>query len=150
VLGQEIPCILRNQKLLLIAQELTTCLSPDVKLLLPNKIFEHLFINFIFVTVFASMLIGWKEAFEEFIIIIVIHYLCIGGSHLIPQLENWICRLNLWVSFFLFRKKKMMYFPIFCPVHHLSLLHFIFHIVFASAAGCLVLNMQNLYLCKHA
>jgi hypothetical protein len=93
---------------------------------------------------------GWKESFEEIIILEVIHYLYIGGSHFIPQLENLMCRFDLWVSFFLFRKKKIMYFPIFFPMHHLSSLHFRFHIVFASAAGYLVLNIQNLYLCNHA
>jgi len=89
---------------------------------------------------------GWKESFEEIIIVVVFDYLYIGGSHFIPQLENWMCRFDLWVSFFLFRKKTIMHFPICFPVHHLSSLHCRFHIVFAIATGYFVFNIQSLYL----
>ena len=95
---------------------------------------------------FASKLMGWKESFEEIIIVVVFNYLCVGGRHFIPQLENWLCRLDFWVSFFLFRKKQVIYFPIFFPMHHLSSLHFRFHIVFAIAIGYLVFSIQSLYL----
>jgi len=76
---------------------------------------------------------GWKKSFEEIIRVLVFSCLYIGSKHFIPQLENWMCRFDLWVSFFLVRKKKIMYFTIFFPMHLLSSLHFRFHIVFAIA-----------------
>jgi hypothetical protein len=89
---------------------------------------------------------GWKESFEKIFIVLVFNCLCIGSNHFIPQLENWMCRFDLWVSFLLVRKKKIKYFPIFFPVHLLSSLHFKFHMVFAIATGYLVSNIQSLYL----
>jgi hypothetical protein len=89
---------------------------------------------------------GQKESFEEIIIVVVFNCLYIGGSHFIPQLENWMCSFDLWVSFFLFRKKKIMYVFIFFLMHHLSSFYFRFHTPFAIATGYLVFNIQSFYL----